>query len=177
MKKYIALATVMLIIVSFQNCAKRNVALDSSADSSALGIAMDVTPAKNLNKLVLWNPDKQQYLDVSLETGKMVAFEEFGQVRGDKYCLSQSELSELQTILQNSSICEPKVSFEASKDQVCTEIYKYPYISLVQGSREFRLGEMNSGCDKPVDLCGDKAGMLKNFSTAILRNLESRVCQ
>lgn len=177
MKKYIALAGVMLMILSFQNCAQRNVALDSSADSAASGIGMDVTPAKNLNKVVIWNPDKQQYIDVSLETGKMVAFEEFGQVRGDKFCLTQSELSELQTILQNSSICEPKVSLEAAKDQVCTEIYKYPYASLVQGSREFRLGEMNSGCDKPVDLCGDNAAMLKNFSTAILKNLESRACQ
>jgi hypothetical protein len=178
MKKIITLASLVLLIVSFQNCSQRNMSGDSSAGvaSTAAGVAMLVTPTSNLTKVVLWNPDKQQYLDVNLGDGKMTAYEGFGQVRGEKYCLSASELGELTTILQNSSVCEPKVSADTPKGQVCTEIYKYPYMSLVQGSQEFRLGEMTNGCDNPTDLCGDNASALKNFSTAILKNIDTRLC-
>lgn len=148
----------------------------SSASSGGLNKADGPLPAADFNKLVMWNNDKQQMVDTDLKTGEMWVFEEYGNTRGNRYCLSATELYELQTILKNSSVCVPTVDFDKAKNQVCTMNYEFPYASLMNEKDEFRLGEKNNGCDEPADLCGDRGPMLKNYIASILAQLSSKPC-
>jgi hypothetical protein len=175
MKILASLFVFFLLIVSFQNCAQRNVAPDGLSAGSGIGVNM--VSAKDPSKVVLWNPTKDEYLDLNLADGKMIAYEQYGESRGSTYCLTDSESSELKSILATSDICEPQVDYEAIKDKTCTMLYKFPYVSIVKDNNEYRLGEMNTGCDQPVDLCGDRAQMLKNFTTMVVSSLDNRLCK
>lgn len=176
MKRVIALTSLLLLMLSYQNCAQRNVN-QSDGGPTASGVIAEEIPAKGTEKMTIWDQGRQQVLDLDLVSGRMISYENYGDVRGASFCLNKSELSEVKTILENSSICEPAVNFEEMKNKVCTMLYKYPYVTLVKGLSEYRLGEMNNGCDIPVDLCGDKAEMLKNFITSVLKTLPAHACK
>jgi hypothetical protein len=181
MKQLSFLVGVFVLVISFQNCSQHNANLsesESSLNPQKKGESNIIeTPIYEVKKLVLWNSSKMQFLDLDVSTGKMTAFEEGGTVLGDQYCLSANELSEVKTILLNSSVCETALDYEQMKDQVCTMLYKYPYASIDTGKNEFRLGEQTSGCDIPADLCGDKSQMLKNFVAMVINTLPQKSCQ
>ncbi len=167
-----------LLMVSFQNCSQHNFATQQSVGESttALSKSAGVQPATDFTQLTLWDNQNQQILDVNLTNGEMVAFEDYGSVRGAKFCLTADELTEVKTILANSSVCVPDIDLKNAKDQICTMLYQYPYASLSNAKDEIKLGERTSGCDQPSDLCDDKGAMLKNFSASVLKNLEQRKC-
>lgn len=174
MRKYFGLLAVFLLVISFQNCAQVH---NNPEQASSLGAGVIQVSTKAITQLVLWNPNQDQYLDVNLNDGKMIAYENFGEIRGASYCLSTEELFQLKSILTTSDICEPKVDYSVAKDRVCTMLYKYPYVSIVQDSVEYRLGEMNTGCDIPTDLCGEQGSRLRAFAAAVVGNLEARACK
>jgi hypothetical protein len=181
MKKFSVILGLFIMIVSFQNCAQQKVDLAGiySVGTPVNKGSEDVqeTPIEEIKKVVLWDPSNKQFLDLDIDSGKMIAFEEGGTVLGKNYCLSEPELVEVKTILLNSSICEKRLDIAAAKDQVCTMLYRYPYASIDTGKNEYRLGEMTSGCDQPMDLCGDKSLMLKNFIAGVVSQLSLKVCQ
>lgn len=167
-----------LLMISFQNCSQHNFATQSasSAASTAQVKSTGSQPATEFSQLALWDNQNQQILDVNLVSGEMVAYEDYGSVRGEKYCMTADELKEVKAILANSSVCVPDVDLKDAKEQMCAMLYQYPYASLSNSKDEVRLGERTSGCDLPADLCEDKGAMLKNFSAAVLKNLEQRKC-
>jgi hypothetical protein len=180
MKRSLSLIVFMTILVfSFQNCSNSNFATSSQ---SAGGVAASnksgsMVPATEFNRFMIWDNEHQQILEVDLQNGEMIAFEDYGNVRGEKYCLTPSELSEVKTILSSSSVCIPDIEEKAEKEQqMCAMLYQYPYASLANKQDEYRLGEKTSGCDVPSDLCGDKGPMLKNFTTFVIRNLANKKC-
>jgi hypothetical protein len=106
-----------------------------------------------------------------MSTGQMTAFEEAGQVQGETYQLSSEKLSELQSIMQGSEVCEPILEAAHFEGRVCTMAYRYPYAVLFEKGLEIRLGEKNDGCDVAVDLCGAKADKLKAWTKSVVESL------
>jgi hypothetical protein len=180
MKRSLSLIVFMTILVfSFQNCSSNNFATSTLAENGATSSNKSGTmvPTTDFNKFVIWDNEHQQILDVDLQNGEMIAFEDYGSVRGEKYCLTPSELSEVRTIIASSSVCVPDIEEKAEQEQqMCAMLYQYPYASLANKQDEYRLGEKTSGCDVPSDLCGDQGPMLKNFTTFVIRNLEQKKC-
>lgn len=174
MKKYTVLGVAgLFLVIFFQNCGK----VPESADTSTqVGV---VSPNQQYNKyamedfpiLSLWDYKLHRYLDLDLKTGRMVSYEENGQVRGDVLQLPSERLTEVQGILQGAEICEPLVDLEARQDRMCTMIYSYPYAILSSKTDEVRLGERTDGCDVPVDLCGSKSELLREFTRSVVESL------
>jgi len=174
MKKYTVLVSLGLFMVMFfQNCGKPPTA------GTAQELA-GVTPSnQQYNKyavgspesLSLWDFIHARFLDLDLATGKMVAFEQGGQVRGESYQVPPEKMTELRSILSGAEICEPIISDKASEDQMCTMIYRYPYATMIGHGDEVRLGEVTNGCDLPTDLCAEKAAQLQTWSKALVESL------
>jgi len=175
MKKYAILGVMVLLTLSFQNCGKVN--------QGDMGNDANGNPPAQYNKystadystLSLWDYARYQYLDLDLQSGQIVAFEEAGQVRGKTYQLKADVLAEAQQIMAGAEICEPVINSTDIENRVCTMNYRYPYAILVQQGDEARLGEITSGCDVPVDLCGDKAQKLHQWVTNIVDHLDTVV--
>lgn len=183
-KKLVFFIATFLIIVSFQNCGQAPQISNSESSESKTSTdgSYNKYSTEGVESLVMWDFQRQQFLDLNLNSGKVLPFEQYGSEvakateQVDK-CASPEDLQRLQQILQESIICEPVVQADQLKDKVCTMVYEYPYASLVGGGDEVKLGERTSGCDQPVDLCGDKATLLKQFVTSFIQNLDSKNCQ
>lgn len=176
MNRWVFVIAVTAIVVGFQNCAKTNL---NEAQSTGANIGTgeyNKTDAKDFKKVTLPDYSKNQYLDLDLKSGKLVAFENLGEIRGDQYCLNDQELLEIQNLLAESQVCEPVADASKVEGQVCTMIYQYPYAMLIDSKHEIRLGEKNNGCDAPVDLCGDAPKKLKVFIDKILKSLKDKSC-
>ena len=174
MKKYTVLGSLgLFMIIFFQNCGKP----PSSGNSQELtGInpanqQYDKYAVGNPQTLSLWDFKQARFLDLDLATGKMVAFEQGGQVRGDTYQVSEAKMSELNSILANAEICEPIINEKSSEGRICTMEYRYPYATMMGQGDEVRLGEKTNGCDVPTDLCGSKADQLQAWSKALVESL------
>lgn len=180
MKKWTLAFASLLLILFFQNCQKATQVTDqaNAASAGALPSATEFkkTSAQGVSVLQLWDYDHARTLDLDLATGKMAVFLNYGSDRGEDLCLSEAERQEAKTLLSNSEVCEPVVSND-QKDQQCIQIYKYPYAVLIEQGQEIRLGEKTSGCDIPVDLCGNQAQSLKDFVQHVLATLDQKTCR
>jgi hypothetical protein len=176
-KTYLAVIGFVLVL-SFQNCSQ---APQPGGKDVGAGEASAPTYNKysvsSYSTLAVWDYVRSQYLDVNLQTGEMVSYAEAGQVRGETFCVPLAQMKELHQILNSAEVCEPIVNSQELAGQVCTMQYRYPYASLVDKSDEVRLGEKTNGCDVPIDLCGDKAQQLKNWTKSIVSNLSQMTCQ
>lgn len=168
MSKFSVLVILVLMIASFQNCGKVQKA-DISSSSPSTNTQYNKFSVEEYKVLSLWDYKRMQYLDVDLRTGEIKVFEEAGQASGPTYQLKSEELAVAQATLASAQICEPVVRVETG--EVCSMSYRYPYAILVDKGDEVRLGEMNTGCDIPIDLCDDKGAQLKSWSSHIVEHL------
>ncbi len=168
MSKFSVIVVLVLMVASFQNCGKVQQA-DIPSSSSTKNTQYNKFSVEEYNVVSLWDYKRIQYLDIDLKTGQIKVFQEAGQSSGPTYQLKAEELAAAQAILASAQICEPVVRFE--QGEACSMIYRYPYAILVDRGDEVRLGEMNSGCDIPVDLCDDKASQMKSWSSHIVEHL------
>ncbi len=178
-KSYLAVIGFVMLL-SFQNCGKPPGNGSSSSETPATiseAPAFNKLSIQSYTTLAVWDYLRSQYLDVNLQTGEMISFAEAGQIRGLTYCVAPARMDELRKILSAAEICEPLVRTSEVPGQVCTMQYRYPYASLVEKTGEMRLGEKTSGCDIPIDLCGEKAVLLKNWTKVIVSNLDLNLCK
>ena len=181
MKKWVVLIASAIVVVSFQNCGKPQLQNESSIiqPSASETSQFNKFSTEGVKNMTMWDGDRTRFLDLDLGTGVMVAVENYGddQSGSTHYCLSESKKSEINSILQDSEICEPVEKSKSEKNEVCTMIYTYPYAILSADGIEVRLGERTDGCQKPVDLCGAKAQLLKEKVQNLLQNLNQYSCQ
>ena len=175
MRKGLVIFSFLGLILSFQNCAK-SPQDNGVADPGETPITFNKVPASDYKSMTLWDYDNGQFLDLDLKTGRMTAFEEYGYVRGDQFCLSETEKTTLAEIMENAEICNPKNNGTSMQDQACSMVYRYPYASLTNGSEEIKLGEKTNGCELPIDLCGEKGQLLKKFVASVVATIKSHSC-
>lgn len=162
------------MILFFQNCGKAPI---PQGDALHTGVVEANAPQYNkysvdgYKTLSLWDVNTHRFLDLNLQTGEILAFEEAGQTTGSRYQLTEAQMTELRSILNSAEICEPIVKPEDLEGRVCTMQYHYPYATLMDQGEEVRLGEKTSGCDIPVDLCGTKAKDLKDWAVSTVSSL------
>ena len=174
MKKYSILGLFsLLLVLTFQNCGQAPNAWDTKAAGAATPSNQQYNKyaVEGFSTLSLYDMANHRFLDLNLSNGQVVAFEEAGQVRGETYQISDEKLSEVNSILAGAEICEPVVDSRDLEDRMCTMEYGYPYSILSDRVEEVRLGERASGCDIPVDLCGDKAKQLRASVKSIVESL------
>jgi len=182
MKKYLGIVVVGVLLISFQNCRQVNCDPNGKNCEAAAGkpqqeIQYEKTKVEGFTKLVVWDYQRNQFLDLDLKTGELTAFEQAGSVRGSKYCLNSTDTKRVNEILIGSEICKPLDNLSSNPETVCAQVYKYPYASLVNSRDEIHLGEKTDGCQIPTDLCGSKAQELLQFTTGIVVNLDKLVCK
>lgn len=182
-KKIVFFASLLFVIVSFQNCSQPPESIQQESNQTSVDEkSFNKYSTDGVQNIVMWDFERQQFLDLNLESGQILPFEQYGSdvsktAESVPKCASSEDLAKLNEILQGSSICEPVQSADQFKDRACTMLYEYPYASLLGGGDEVKLGERTSGCDQPVDLCGDKAALLKQFVTTFIQNLDQKNCQ
>lgn len=181
MRRLIFITISAFILIQFQNCSKHDSSSSDSVSSTSGKISnnqeYDLISTKEFRKLVLWDHIKAQFVDLNLDNGKMIAYEEYGSVRTDQFCLTSEELQKANQIMSASDICDPKVSLDEPQEVMCSMMYVYPYVTLISPVKELKLGEMTSGCDKPTDLCGENAAKLKEFVSSVISSLELHKCE
>jgi hypothetical protein len=168
-KYSVLLSLAAFMIIFFQNCGKPPT-VSSNGDSSTPSQTFNKYEVNGFQTISVWDEPKQRFLDVDINSGSVQAFEQAGRVPGATYQLGDIELSQLKSILQKAEVCEP-LAQEHQKNMACTMIYVYPYATLVSPNQQMKLGEKMSGCDIPVDLCGDKSAQLKAWSQGVVEGL------
>lgn len=176
MKKYSVLVSLAaFLIIFFQNCGKPP-SVDSNGETVGVNMPnqnqqFNKYEVGNFGTLSLWDFLKSRFLDLNIQTGVITAYEQGGQVQGDSFQLPDDKLNELRSILSGAEICEPLADEKVSEDMICTMVYTYPYATLVSQQDQVKLGEKVSGCDVPVDLCGQKSAQLKAWAKAVVESL------
>lgn len=181
MRRLVFIAISIFILLHFQNCSKPNSleSVDGGINSGKVNgnQEYEIISTKEFRKLVLWDHQQAQFVDLNLDTGRMIAYEEYGSVRSDQFCLTVEELEKVNKIMSTSDICDPKVSLDQPQETMCTMMYTYPYVTLISPYIEIKLGERTSGCDEPVDLCAEGSKSLRDFVSSVVSSLELHKCQ
>lgn len=174
MKKISLIVGLAALIVSFQNCSSPEQMVNMQMNDE--GLIYDKIKTMPVEEISFWDHERGLRLDVNLNNGHMVAFEDMGVVRADTYCLSETELDQLIEILYDSEVCAPQNLL--AEGEVCSQQYvDPPYASLRLSNQEINLGERVTPCNAPADLCGDKGILLRNYVLGALRGLESKLCK
>lgn len=173
-KAFLAIGSSLVLVLGFQNCGQVD---PQSAAEAEIVAGISKVKAKDPDRFTIYDPENFRLFDVNLQSGQMQSYNDFGDQVGPIYCLSEGELGVALAILNNSEICEPQFDPDALKDRVCAMSYLYPYASLSYSGTEYKLGEKNSDCDVPVDLCGDRKSQLKAWSQMVVRTIEDHQCQ
>lgn len=176
MKKYSVLAvTGFFMIIFFQNCGKPPATIEMEQPQAGI-----VSSNQQFNKysvqefsvLSLWDFHHNRFLDLNLESGQMIAYEQGGQVRGETFQLPSEKMVELDSILNSAEVCEPVINPQDREDRMCSMAYRYPYAILMDQGQEIRLGEKADSCDVPADICGDKAKQLQSWVAGVVNSLK-----
>lgn len=172
-KQYAVLMSLgLFILIFFQNCGKPQQILNQSSEPSAGAMPANQQfnkySTEGFGSLSLWDFKSYRFLELDMKSGRMVAYEEAGQIRGETYQLTSEKLNQLQVIMQGAEICEPIVKPEDFEGRICTMAYRYPYAILMAKGEEVRLGEKSDGCDIPVNLCGSKAEQLEVWTKSVI---------
>jgi len=177
MKKYGVLAASFVLILFFQNCAPPQNVTDPS--NAALPEFKTIR-VENFNEMTVLFSEitdtgysgDTRYYHVKLETGTIETYLESDSNLVETVCLNQVKLADLRSILEEAEICEPLVEADEYENQVCsTVVQKPPYAILSNLTQEYRLGAIMSSCDRPTDLCGERAGRLKSWADHFLMNV------
>ncbi len=180
--KYLVLTLFTGLMVSFQNCAQSKLSQapqeSASDDATQKTSSLDLSTVRKIgipNEIRKTQIRDASEFEVDLTNGEIHLLKPDGsEVAGQKFCLSSQDLSELKTIMDSGRVCEPENT--VLPDQVCTMIYSEPYVRLSTDSTDVTLGERRNGCEKPVDLCGDSATLLRGYVAALVSNIHSKVC-
>ncbi len=184
-----------VLLFSFQNCQKSPAADEFNVLSSGL-----VVGASTSNKVILAEQklkeiefivQENQTLLKSGQTFTLIAENAYrinladghgmvqsgtGQVQ-KTFCLTQELKSELNSILQSSSVCLDEKK-EKSDDQVCLQAIKNPYAKILTDNDHFELGFATDSCgSNSVDLCADQSDLLKGFITHLKLQVSLLTCQ
>ena len=193
MKKYAWLGVACIVFVTFQNCAP---APQSGVQTDSSNLKTETTfnkvLADNFSTLSLWDSgcderctlaelqqSQPKYIDIVIQSNnpKKIGFLQTWpldiRLLQSKYCLVQERLDALLAILAGAEVCEPVLPDHYFDGRVCTMNYTNPYAILkFDQQQQMTLGEKTSGCDIPVDLCGDKAAQLKTWRSTIIGHLD-----
>lgn len=188
------------LVLVFQNCSsgkqysveqiEKNIDLNKSAPGKVTPVSIDLNTVSSLQAFnvrntvsldpqdLLVKPDIYYYL-VSVADGRIESYDVNNVKLNYNYCLTETDKTELNNILQTAQICEPtQAAKDEMQDYACTLQYTMPYAQLhFPHEKSFTLGEMTSGCDIPVDLCGDHAKLLQGFVRNLLLNIKTKNCQ
>lgn len=174
--KAIILSGAVAIAVFFQNCSDgegRIRALEAQSQTSVEANQSYKIQVDNTDTLIFNNlPLENSAFAIDLQTGEIANLDKSS---GQKFCLSQGELSELQAILSTASVCIPPER-DASDGRLCAQVMREPYAELLSGNGSFRLGEASDSCSQALDLCDGQGDLLKGFIAHIKSNLSSRIC-
>jgi len=100
------------------------------------------------------------------------------EIQGAQFCLKEDDMSELQAILTSAEICqEQEAQANQQSDVICAQEFKYPYAKLHLDRDVVSVGESFSSCHKGPDLCGEYSGLLKNFLSYVVLNLNNMRCE
>lgn len=170
-KKYSVLGALgFFLVLFFQNCGKAPNS-DGGFPAGVSAQQYNKYTAEGFSTLSMWDYVRNRFLDLNLETGEVIAFEEAGDVRGESFQLSAEKLSEVKAILQGAEICEPVINPEDREGRLCAMAYRYPYAVFMEQGEEVRLGEKADSCDIPIDLCGEKATQLQSWTKSYVESL------
>ena len=198
MKRYVFAGFAFCLVVGFQNCSPNQ--LSDVNSSNSLSNPTEITPMEkidvsqteileipespyldaNLQSAIQQaKPDSTfstHHLEIEVKTGVVHVVDHNNEVvLGVQYCLSSSDVSELQAILDSSQICEDNAVVDNQLQ--CTMEYQFPYAKLHLPDAELALGESMSGCHKGPDLCGEQKDLLQKFLAEFQSNLDSKKCE
>jgi hypothetical protein len=177
-----------LLIFGYQNCQKAN--FDPAASGVEFSTQKQVIPLSEesveglqfkSNKAVQvvnggssYSVIKSFLYDFDLSTGEINVVDQQSQA-SERYCLTEAMKSQLQVLIQNSSVC--KDGDVAFGGQVCAQVIQEGYANLITNRDHFRLGSSTDSCgSNRVDLC-DGSIELKNWFESIKPVLSSLSCQ
>lgn len=174
MKKLLVMTTLCCLVLGFQNCARSGMSGSSSESSSTGAAELNSSSSQMASVTEVEIPYGQGgELVVNVSSGQIQAVNAQDQATAT-YCVSSSNLQQLQTLLASAQLCEGSSS-SGSADQVCAQVYTAPYATLV-GSSVMTLGESLDSCGTGLqDLCGSAAASFKTLVSNISSNLQS--CQ
>ena len=198
MKRYVFAGFAFCLVVGFQNCSPKQFSDVNTANG--LSNPTEITPVEKIDVSqteILEVPESafleaqlqpaiQQskpnstfaahHLEIDVKTGVVHVVDQSNEVvAGVQYCLSSSDVSELNAILGSAKVCEDKAVVDENLN--CTMEYKFPYARLHLPDSEVALGESMSGCHKGPDLCGEQKDMLQGFLAHVQTKLSSKACQ
>lgn len=183
---HFSLMLAVLIIFSYQNCIRpknseglvfnqsTGVKLaDETIETVTFKVTENLTVEKNSKIFTLIG---QTFYAVDYKTGQMMKTTS-ANVDEVEYCLSESFLSELQSILSVSSVC--KKVLEENSQRVCDLAYRPGYAAVSTNREIFDLGSFSDGCGSiAVDLCEPASiDMLKGWFQAMQKKLPEFTCQ
>ena len=112
-------------------------------------------------------------LDIDLQTGDIEESNDLNDAVS-LFCLPDNLKTELIAILNDSEVCKAQ-SPETVK--ACTQALKTPYCELETGRDVYSLGSATDGCGhNAVDLCDDRASVLKAFIDKVNANYSNYSC-
>lgn len=156
-------ASLVVLVFAFQNCGKPgNI---GQMNPGPNGEVFKVSTSQ-FRDVVLPDESNRRTLDLNIDSGTIKSSD------GNRYCLNNSDLKEIQDLLNTASVCEPA----KRDDLICTMIYKLPYAQLRSSSMELALGEARSGCDQGLDLCGDAGIKLRAFVADVISGIDGMQC-
>lgn len=156
------------IILSYQNCSRTN--FDQSGNIASSNNRASA-PAANPVILQIEIPVFKGLLSVDLESQtvqKITGSNQSSQLN----CLNTVDFEDLISYAENYSLCDEVQSGEYpnSGQEICTQLYRAPYVSLVFENLKLNLGEAFDGCGKGYkDFCGSKADEFANLIQAIIQ--------
>ncbi|HEY8272783.1 MAG TPA: hypothetical protein VIG33_17955 [Pseudobdellovibrionaceae bacterium] len=198
MKRYVLAAFTFCLIIGFQNCSPHQ--FTDVNNSNALSNPAEVTPAEKVDvsqteiveipespylesllqsDIIAINPTStfaSHHLTINVKTGVVHVMDQNNEtLAGIQYCLSSSDVNELQTILTSSKLCENQAIIDEQTN--CTANYQFPYARLQVLDTKISLGESTSGCHKGPDLCGEQRDLLQGLIAHIQGDLASKKCE
>lgn len=201
MKRYVFAGLAFCLVIGFQNCAGNKQFSDMNS-SDALGNPFEVTPMEKIDVSqteIIEIPESSyleaqlqdailqtkatsnfttHHLEIDVKTGVIDVIEDNSgeAITGLQYCLNSQDLSQLDTILTDSKICEDKVI--AQDQRACTMQYQFPYARLhFAETGAVALGEVFNACHRGYDLCGEKRDLLQEFLGKVQSELKSKKCE
>jgi hypothetical protein len=199
MLRYLFVSIFTASILIFHNCSTgKNLPVGFSFDGGQngrtvadkiLALDLDLKTASSLQvhnvrntvamtpQDLLVKPDVYYYL-INLADGRIQSFDVNSKKLNFNFCLTNNDRVALENILHTAQICEPNSEKSGEQgDRFCTMEYVMPYAKLNFPSHiAYALGERNSGCDIPIDLCGDHSALLRGFVRSLLLNIKTKIC-
>lgn len=189
MKRVLALGTMLMLVLAFQNCGRQGLQADGTAGGGRgdVGVTLplggsaeakvtyieipNVADASSQQKVV--EDFSESRLVISLQSGVIQLMDNSNNVLKQR-CLPESDLGELKTILAGSKVCEAKVP----SDAICSMRLKFPYASLYADEKRVNLGEEQDSCGRGrKDLCGDLANVFKAYVSHVKAHWGEMGCE